>query len=178
MYYSGIIKNDVVNGIGIRTTLFVSGCRNNCPGCFNKAEQDFKFGVPYTEAVTEEILKSLSPYHKGLTIMGGDPMEPENARDLCLDLVTKFRQTFGKEKDIWVYTGYTFEYLLSCGDPCILQLLSMTDILVDGPFIEAEKDATLMFKGSRNQRTIYVPKSLKEQFVITIEDLNNMLERV
>ena len=178
MYYSGIIKDDVANGIGIRTTLFVSGCRNNCPGCFNKAEQDFQFGVPYTEAVTKEILDSISPYHKGITIMGGDPMEPENARDLCLDLVAKFRQKFGNKKDIWVYTGYKFEYLLSCGDPYILQLLSMTDILVDGPFIESEKDVTLMFKGSRNQRTIYVPKSLKEQCVITIDNLDKIPKKV
>lgn len=154
MNYGGIIRDDIANGPGIRTSLFVSGCRNNCPGCFNKDAQDFTYGFPFTDKTEDYILDTISKYHAGMTILGGDPMEPENAEAL-LPLVDKFRKKYGATKSIWLYTGYIFEdiYKLDESDPR-KKLLSEVDVIVDGPFIESQRDITLKFRGSSNQRII------------------------
>lgn len=166
MKYSGIIKDDIANGTGIRTSLFVSGCRNNCPGCFNKDAQDFNYGEEFTDKVIEDIIESVnSPYYAGITILGGDPMEPENAEAL-LPLVNKFRERYNFDKDIWIYTGYLYEDILrlSNDDPR-KKLLFETDVLVDGPFIMSLKDITLKFRGSSNQRIIDCTKSCINEII-------------
>lgn len=157
MNYGGIIKDDIANGPGIRTSLFVSGCRNNCQGCFNKAAQDFTYGYIFDENVEDMIIDSVNDeYHSGITLLGGDPMEPENAEAL-LSLVNKFRAQYGYTKTIWLYTGYIYEnlYELSIEDPR-KKLLEYIDVIVDGPFIESLKDITLKFRGSSNQRIIVI----------------------
>ena len=165
MNYGGIIYNDIANGPGIRTSLFVSGCRNNCPGCFNKEVQDFNYGFEFTEEIEDIIINSVNDeYHDGITILGGDPMEPENAERL-LSFVEKFKNVYGNSKTIWLYTGYTYEYLLDTCDSRF-KLLNLIDIVVDGPFIESLKDITLKFKGSSNQRIINTQKSCKKNIIL------------
>lgn len=147
MNYGAVKTVDVANGPGVRVSLFVSGCRNHCPGCFNPETWDFSYGQPFTKKTEKEIMKALRPsWIQGLSILGGDPMEPENQKAL-LPLLKRIR-VFLPDKDVWLYTGYHFEDV--SGSP----LLSYVDVVVDGPFIEAEKDAGLAFRGSRNQRII------------------------
>lgn len=163
MNYSGIITDDVANGPGVRTSLFVSGCRNNCPGCFNPKEQNFSYGVPFTDEVMDYIVSSVdNPYYSGISILGGDPMEPENAEAL-IPFVDKFRNKFGNTKNIWLFTGYLYEFLNSTNDSRY-NLLFSVDVIVDGLFIESEKDLTLKFKGSKNQRIIDINKSKLDKF--------------
>ena len=149
MNYAGIKKVDIANGPGVRVSLFVSGCRNHCPGCFNPETWDFGYGELFTRKTEKEIIKALRPsWIQGLSILGGDPMEPENQRVL-LPLLKRIRVML-PEKDVWLYTGYCMESVSSS------PLLPYVDVVVDGPFIEAEKDAGLAFRGSRNQRIIEV----------------------
>ena len=149
MNYSGIIYNDIANGPGVRVSLFVSGCRNHCPGCFNPQTWDFGYGEPFTKKTEKEIIKALRPsWIQGLSILGGDPMEPENQRAL-LPFFKRIRIML-PDKDVWLYTGYRLEDV--SGSP----LLPYVDVVVDGPFIEAEKDISLVFRGSRNQRIIHL----------------------
>lgn len=158
MNYAEIKKLDIANGEGIRVSLFVSGCTHHCKGCFNAETWDFHFGKPFTEETEAEILEALSPDHiNGLTLLGGEPMEPVNQRVLC-PFIKKVRETY-PHKDIWCYTGYLYDKDLvspvgRAKTEVTLELLSMIDFLVDGPFIEAQKDITLAFRGSRNQRII------------------------
>ena len=169
MYY-GTIKNfDVADGPGCRVSLFVSGCRNHCPGCFNQETWDFCFGREYTVETEKTILQALAPdYIQGLSLLGGDPFEPENQRDL-LPLLRRVKTAFPK-KDIWAYTGYTLEKLQNAeGHPrCEVtdEMLSMIDILVDGPFVEARKNIGLRFRGSENQRIIDLPNTLKSGEIV------------
>ena len=161
MNYANIKYNDIANGEGIRTSLFVSGCRNNCPGCFNKEAQNFNYGEEFADEIMNKIIDSVNDnYHSGITLLGGDPMEPENAKVLC-KLAEKFKNKYMNSKSIWCYTGYTYEFIngLDRSD-YRRKLLAFVDVLVDGPFIEAEKDITLRFKGSRNQRIIQFDKGL------------------
>lgn len=147
MNYCGIKKTDIANGPGVRVSLFVSGCRNHCPGCFQPETWDFDYGAPFTEEIEDEILTALRPsWIQGLSILGGDPMEPENQEALVAFL--KRVKTELPEKDIWIYTGYLLEKISNS------PLLQYTDVLVDGPFMEVEKDISLAFRGSRNQRMI------------------------
>ena len=156
MNYAGIITDDIANGDGIRTSLFVSGCRNNCPGCFNKEQQNFSYGELFTEKIEDEIINSISDYHAGITLLGGDPLEPENAEGL-MSLVKKFRERFSDTKTIWIYTGYTYEDILALDSQDYRkQLLLMCDTLVDGRYIDELHDITLKFKGSSNQRIINI----------------------
>ena len=149
MNYGKIKKVDIANGPGVRVSLFVSGCRNHCPGCFNPETWDFDYGEPFTRKTEKEIIKALRPsWIQGLSILGGDPMEPENQRAL-LPLLKRIRVML-PEKDVWLYTGYRLESV--SGSP----LLPFVDVVVDGPFIEGEKDISLAFRGSRNQRIIEV----------------------
>ena len=147
MNYGIIRKVDVANGLGVRVSLFVSGCRNHCKGCFNPETWDFRYGKPFTEETENEIIEALRPsWIQGLSILGGDPFEPENEREL-IPFLRRVRKEL-PEKDIWIYSGYTFEELEG------RELLRYADVLVDGPFIEDMKDAGLAFRGSRNQRII------------------------
>lgn len=153
MNYANIKYNDIANGYGVRTSLFVSGCRNNCPNCFNKEAQNFKYGEPFTEEVANKIIESVKEnQYQGITILGGEPMEPENASEL-IKFVKKFREVYGDTKNIWLFTGYIYEDLLEYKDSRT-ELAEAVDIIVDGPFIEAKKSIILQFRGSSNQRII------------------------
>ena len=170
----GTIKNcDIANGAGVRVSLFVSGCRNHCPGCFQPETWDFAYGQPFTGETEEELLRLLKPsYINGLTLLGGDPFEPENQRALLLFL-RKVRAAY-PEKDIWAYTGYTWEQLISgthrVSLPETVEMLSLIDILVDGPFIQEKKDIRLHFRGSDNQRVIDAKRSLASGIIQTKND--------
>ncbi|MBQ7677756.1 MAG: anaerobic ribonucleoside-triphosphate reductase activating protein [Lachnospiraceae bacterium] len=165
MNYAAIKYKDIANGTGVRTVLFVSGCTHHCEGCFQPQTWDFAYGEPFTEEIKEEVLRSIEPsYVAGLTLLGGEPMEPDNQRAL-LSLVREFDERFPK-KDLWVYSGYTFETDILAEDGAghcevTRELLSHTDIIVDGEFVLAEKDITLRFRGSRNQRIIDVRRSME-----------------
>ena len=149
MNYAGIIYNDIANGPGVRVSLFVSGCRNHCPGCFNPQTWDFGYGEPFTKKTEKEIIKALRPsWIQGLSILGGDPMEPENQAAL-LPFLQRVRAEL-PGKDVWLYTGYRLKSVSAS------PLLPLVDVVVDGPFIEAEKDVSLAFRGSRNQRIIHL----------------------
>ena len=173
MNYADIKYCDIANGVGVRTTLFVSGCRNHCPGCFNTGTWSFEMGEPFTAQVEEAILQSLEPtYVVGLTLLGGEPMEPENQEGL-LPFLQRVRERF-PHKSIWIYTGFTWEQLTSGPSrgctPLVPRILELTDVLVDGPFILEQKDISLRFRGSANQRLIDVPKTLAAGSVIWWED--------
>lgn len=163
MNYAEIKYNDIANGPGIRTSLFVSGCRNNCPGCFNKEAQDFNYGKEFTKDEWEAIINSMDKYHDGITLLGGDPFEFENVMGL-LPFVKEFIHRC-PDKSIWVYTGYLFEALKGT-NIFVDELLLSIDVLVDGPFIEKYKDITLVFKGSSNQRIINVKESYDQDQII------------
>ena len=159
MYYGAIKRFDIANGEGIRTTLFVSGCRNCCEGCFQKETWAFDYGSPFTDSVAEEIFKSLeNPSVRGITILGGEPMEPEN-QEALLPFLREAKQRF-PEKTVWLYTGNLYEELTGeYGNhpkclPITDSILSLVDILVDGRYIEKEKSLGLRFRGSKNQRII------------------------
>ena len=164
MNYALIRKNDIANGPGVRVSLFVSGCRHHCKGCFNPETWSFSYGKPFTDESVEEILRALEPeYIAGLSLLGGEPFEPENQEGL-VKLTSLFRKRY-PNKNIWCYSGYTFEDKLSKGkvgdhDTC-RKLLANIDVLVDGTFKEELKDASLLFRGSANQNIIDVQKSLE-----------------
>lgn len=169
MYYGEIKKCDIANGEGVRVSLFVSGCTHHCPGCFNQDTWDFSYGKEYTDKTEQEIIDALSPdYINGLTLLGGEPFEPQN-QQVLVKLIRKVREQYPK-KTIWCYSGYLFdrELLNESRARCEYtdELLSMIDILVDGRFIEKLKDIRLVFRGSSNQRIIDVKKSLKNGEVI------------
>lgn len=146
-----------VDGEGVRNSLYVSGCLFACEGCFNKAVQNFNYSTPFTESLMNQIIEDLShDYVQGLTLLGGEPFLNT---DVCLSVVKRVRETFGSAKDIWSWSGYTFEELL-LETPDKLELLHSIDILVDGRFELAKRNLNLQFRGSSNQRIIDVPKSL------------------
>lgn len=155
MNYGQIRQYDVANGPGIRTSIFVTGCKRNCKNCFNTEYMDFKAGSPWTKAETERVISYLqAPQVQGLTILGGEPFENTSG---LLALVKEIRQA--SDKSIWIYSGYSFEDLI--GDQEALALLSHCQVLVDGPFVEEKKDLRLKFRGSSNQRLIDLEKSLE-----------------
>ena len=160
MNYADIKKVDVANGPGVRVSLFVSGCSHRCEGCFNPETWDFSYGVPFGEAEIQQILTFLAPDHiRGLSLLGGEPFEPDNQRAV-LELVRRARREL-PGKTVWCYTGYLFEEL--AGNQVGTHsrtLLEGLDVLVDGPFVLAKKDLGLRFRGSHNQRIIDVPASL------------------
>ncbi|MBQ8382491.1 MAG: anaerobic ribonucleoside-triphosphate reductase activating protein [Clostridia bacterium] len=169
MNYATIKTHDVANGTGVRVSLFVSGCTHRCKGCFNAEAWDFDYGDPYTPEVEEAILRALEPsYIKGLSLLGGEPFEPQNQPAL-LQLCERAKSLY-PDKTVWCYTGYDFErHILAgkLGDPEITdRLIRLIDVLVDGEFVEEKKDLKLRFKGSSNQRIIDVPASLAKGSVV------------
>lgn len=164
MYYSAIKPTDVANGEGVRVSLFVSGCRRHCRGCFNPETWDFCNGQPFTSETEEELLRALLPaYINGLTLLGGEPFEPENQAPLVRLLERARAERPGKT--VWCFTGCTLETdLLREGSPYRTAhtdpLLALIDVLVDGPFVEARKNLSLRFRGSDNQRLLDLPQTL------------------
>ena len=150
-----------VDGEGVRCSLYVSGCMFNCKGCFSAAAQKFDYGFPYDDELEEEIINDLrQPFVQGLTILGGEPMANTQ---VAIRIAKRVRKEFGHTKDIWCWTGFTWEELHREGEtPDKLELLDLIDVLVDGRYIEALKSDSIQFRGSTNQRVIDVPKSIKE----------------
>lgn len=158
MNYASIRKCDIANGEGVRVSLFVSGCTHHCKGCFNEEAQDFNYGAPFTAEIEAELFDALAPSHiAGLTLLGGEPMEPFNQVAL-LPFLRRFREKFGNTKTLWIYTGCTMEELKDTSSrwhtDVTDEILEITDVLVDGPFIEELKDISLQFRGSSNQRIL------------------------
>lgn len=163
MNYAEIKNCDIANGPGVRVSLFVSGCTHRCPGCFNQVAWDFNYGKPFTKETEDTILDMLSPdYIKGLTLLGGEPFEPENQGPI-VSLLRRIKEMY-PQKSIWAFSGYLFDSDMLAGrlgDPKLTnEFLSYLDVLVDGPFIQEKKDLMLRFRGSSNQRLIDVPASL------------------
>ncbi|MCI6388089.1 MAG: anaerobic ribonucleoside-triphosphate reductase activating protein [Ruminococcus sp.] len=162
MHYSTIKDCDIANGIGVRITLFVSGCTNHCKNCFQPQTWDFDFGEPFTEETEEKLLEMLKPdYINGLTLLGGEPMEPQNQRAL-VPFLKRVREVY-PNKNIWCFTGFTYEVLKTDGSHprCEVtdEMLSLIDVLVDGRYVDELKDLTLQFRGSSNQRLIDMVKT-------------------
>jgi len=170
LYYANIKNCDIANGPGVRVSLFVSGCTHRCPGCFNEVAWDFSYGEPFTQETIDSIIAMLKPgYIQGLTLLGGEPFEPQN-QSAVVELLRQVKATC-PEKDIWAFSGYLFEKdILSgrLGDTA--EYLSYLDVLVDGPFVESKKNLSLRFRGSENQRLIDVKQSLAAGETILWQD--------
>ena len=170
MNYAMIKNCDIANGPGVRVSLFVSGCTHHCPGCFNEVAWDFDYGQPFTQETVNQILSMLQPsYIRGLTLLGGEPFEPEN-QGAVVELLRQVKREL-PEKNVWAYSGYLFDRdILSGRLGDTREYLSYVDVLVDGPFIEAKKNLSLRFRGSENQRIIDVPASLAAGTIIPWQD--------
>ncbi len=170
MNYATIKNCDIANGPGVRVSLFVSGCTHRCPGCFNEVAWDFDYGEPFTRETIDYILNLLKPdYIQGLTLLGGEPFEPQN-QEAVVELLRQVKKTY-PGKSIWAFSGYLFEKdILSgrLGDTA--EYLSYLDVLVDGPFVESKKNLSLRFRGSENQRLIDVPASLRKGETVLWQD--------
>lgn len=169
MNYAGIKYCDIANGVGCRTVLFVSGCRNHCKDCFQPHTWDFNYGEAFDEKIQAEVLESLKPaYVQGITLLGGEPFEPENQVEL-VKFMRKVKAQY-PNKDVWAFTGYIYDVDLVPGGrkycEATDELLSMLDILVDGPFMAEQKDLTLKFRGSRNQRIIDMVETRKTNQIV------------
>ena len=172
MNYSQLIACDIANGEGIRTSLFVSGCHIHCPGCFNQEAQDYNYGQPYTSETEQTILEQVSkPYIAGLSILGGDPMCQDYNGLITLTALAQKVRDMGKT--VWLWTGMTYDLIFPPSRVTLTEfhnlrqdLFKTCNVVVDGPFIEAEKDLTLAFRGSANQRLINVQKTLTEGHVV------------
>ena len=169
MYYGNIKQYDIADGEGVRTTLFVSGCTNCCKGCFQPETWDFNYGKPYTEETENSLMEMLADENiQGLTLLGGEPFEPENQRVL-VGLLRRVKKEL-PHKDIWSYTGFVYErdLLEGCRKHTEVtdEMLSYIDVLVDGPFIEEKKNISLQFRGSENQRVIDLKKTLAAKEVV------------
>lgn len=169
MYYSVIKSCDIANGEGVRVTLFVSGCRNHCKDCFQPETWNFQYGKPFTEETKQELINLLKPdYIKGITILGGEPFEPEN-QPCLIDLLKTIKAIYSN-KDVWCFTGFTLDKEIwgesrASGENAN-ELLKYIDILVDGRFVAELKNLSLKFRGSSNQRIIDVPKTLEKHSII------------
>ena len=166
MYYAQIRKFDTANGTGIRSTLFVSGCTHKCKGCFNQDYKHFRYGHPWTKEIEDKFIEHIkNPNVHGVTILGGEPMDQVRDNDLK-DLVCRIKEETGQ--NIWIYSGYTFEEIMM--HKKTKEILKYCDVLVDGPFIEEQKDLRLRFKGSKNQRINKNQKTLSEGKVTLLEN--------
>ncbi|MBQ9967137.1 MAG: anaerobic ribonucleoside-triphosphate reductase activating protein [Oscillospiraceae bacterium] len=164
MNYAELKSYDIANGPGVRVSLFVSGCTHRCKGCFNQEAWDFDYGKPFDETVMDQILDLLKPgYIKGITYLGGEPLDPRNQEGLSI-LSKKIKEAY-PEKTIWCFTGYVLEQDILTGrlGPLTEELLGHCDVLVDGPFIEAQKNLSLKFRGSENQRLLDIKQSLAKR---------------
>lgn len=170
MNYATIKNCDIANGPGVRVSLFVSGCTHRCPGCFNEVAWDFDYGQPFTDETIDSILEMLRPsYIKGLTLLGGEPFEPQN-QPAVVKLLRRIRQEL-PDKSIWAFSGYLFEKdILSGRIGDTSEYLSYLDVLVDGPFVQEKKNLSLRFRGSENQRIIDVKASLAAGETILWDD--------
>lgn len=173
MNYAEIKNCDIANGIGVRISLFVSGCTHHCKGCFNEVAWDFDYGTPFTQETIDKILDMMRPdYIRGLTLLGGEPFEPQNQGPI-VELLRQVKEKM-PEKSIWAFSGYLFDRdILSgrLGDWKVTQeYLSYLDVLVDGPFVEAKKNLSLRFRGSENQRIIDVPASMAQGKIVLWRD--------
>ena len=173
MNYATIKNCDIANGPGVRVSLFVSGCTHRCKGCFNAVAWDFDYGQPFTQRTIDEILAMLAPdYVKGITLLGGEPFEPEN-QPAILDLLRQVKKQY-PDKSVWAFSGYLFDKDILSGRlgprEITEEYVSYVDVLVDGPFVEEKKDLSLRFRGSSNQRIIDVPASLPKGEVVLWED--------
>ncbi len=180
MHYSTIKDCDIANGIGVRITLFVSGCTNHCKNCFQPQTWDFDFGEPFTEETEEKLLQMLKPdYINGLTLLGGEPMEPQNQRAL-VPFLKRVREAY-PNKNIWCFTGFTYEVLKTDGSHprCEVtdEMLSLIDVLVDGRYVDELKDLTLQFRGSSNQRLIDMVKTRKNGEVTLLPNNDRTLAK-
>jgi anaerobic ribonucleoside-triphosphate reductase activating protein len=165
MNYATIKWTDIANGEGVRISLFVSGCTHHCKNCFNQVAWDFDYGEPFTDQVAEKIMQELAPFYiSGLSLLGGEPLEPQNQKTL-LPFVREVKKRY-PNKTVWCYTGYVLDEktgeLCETGKntPQTKELISLFDVLVDGAYVEELKDIRLKFRGSANQRVIDVPKTL------------------
>ena len=170
MNYSQLITCDTANGEGVRTSLFVSGCTNHCPGCFNQEAQDFNYGKLYTKDIENILLDCVKqPYISGLSILGGDPLCQDDMGLITLNFLAHKVHSLGKT--VWLWTGFKWEDFNFTNNFSLQSLLlSACDVVVDGPFIEAEKDLTLAFRGSRNQRIIDVRETLGEGEILLYKE--------
>lgn len=173
MNYAEIKNCDIANGPGVRVSLFVSGCTHHCPGCFNAEAWDFDYGQPFTQQTIDRILELLKPgYIRGLTLLGGEPFEPEN-QGAVVELLRQIKEKY-PEKSIWAFSGYLFDRDILSGRlgpwEITREFLSYLDVLVDGPFVEAKKNLALRFRGSENQRLIDVPASLAANSIVLWQD--------
>ena len=173
MNYAQIKNNDIANGPGIRVSLFVSGCTHRCPGCFNEEAWDFSYGDPFTQETIDRILEMLAPDRiRGLTLLGGEPFEPQNQRAI-VELLRQVKSKY-PNKSIWAFSGYLFDKDILAGRlgdrEITMEYLRYLDVLVDGPFVMAKKDLNLRFRGSSNQRLIDVPASLESGTVVLWKD--------
>lgn len=169
MNYAAIKWYDISNGPGVRVSLYVSGCRNHCKGCFNRETWDFDYGEKFTEEVENKIINGLKPdYISGFTLLGGDPFEPENARELA-PFMKRLRAAY-PDKSFWCFTGYDLDAELLSGKQAdlsdVMDMLGTLDVLVDGRFVEEKKDLNLRFRGSSNQRIILVKPTLERDEVV------------
>ena len=173
MHYANIKTADSANGIGVRVTLFVSGCTNHCKGCFQKETWDFHYGQPYTKETEDYLIECLKDENiQGLTLLGGEPFEPENQKEL-IHLLRRVRKEL-PHKDIWSYTGFVLDRDLLEGQrkhtDVTYGMLSYIDVLVDGPFVEEKKNLALYFRGSENQRVIDMNRTREENNIILYHD--------
>ena len=173
MNYATIKNCDIANGPGVRVSLFVSGCTHRCPGCFNEEAWDFHYGKPFTQDTIESILKMLEPAHvKGLTLLGGEPFEPQNQPEV-VKLLRQVKEKY-PNKTVWAFSGYLFDKDILSGRlgswEVTQEFLQYLDMLVDGPFVMAKKDLSLRFRGSSNQRIMDVQESLKNGKATIIEE--------
>ena len=174
MNYGTIKKRDIANGPGVRVSLFVSGCTHHCPGCFNADTWDFDYGTPFTSETEAELVALMAPdYICGLSLLGGEPMEPQN-QAVLLPLLQRLKALY-PQKTVWCYSGYTYEELIGqkesrCRCPHTDEMLALIDVLVDGRFVLAKKDIRLRFRGSSNQRLIDLNKTRRAGEIILFED--------
>ena len=172
MHYAKIKRFDIANGVGIRTSVFVSGCSNKCKGCFNQELWDKDYGQEFTDETIKEILDSIDkPYISGLSILGGDPLEYYNL-EMVDKLIIEFRKRFGFNKSIWMWTGYLLEDIMN--DDRRWEVVRKLDYLVDGPFIQKKKNLKLKYRGSENQRIIDMQNSQTfNTLILKDEYMNN-----
>lgn len=173
MNYATIKPVDIANGPGVRVSLFVSGCTHRCKGCFNEEAWDFQFGKPFTQEVQEQLLSSLDhDYIEGLTLLGGEPMEPSN-QEALLPFIRAVRERL-PQKTIWCFTGYDFEKdilgRMMEASSVTRELIPLFDVMVDGKFVVEKRNLSLKFRGSENQRVLNVKKSLEEKQAVWMEE--------